>query len=383
MSKQPPSQPSPSSELMILVREGRLFDLQRWIGERKPLRFGESNRSVVLRAAIETGFHSMVETMLKAATWSPEELGDALRICLYPRRPALAELVINAGASFQAVDFGDVCMTMNASLMKRFLHEGGDPAKDNAFARALSDYKAKPLLGFYREMRGEYPVLNSQAALALYQAVDERNLRWTSLLVWAGADPLLPVPYGLDDKWGETESMTTAADQACWLADDRFFKAMRLKPTKEQALEFCRSVAFKPTVAKFEMLLRGFSAEDLNQGERRSCRFLEDLVGDREMRFSWSPPDSEEDTHRIQCIEFLLDRGARWNPSDEGIREARRGLATHKGLYVVQVIRLLLYTAGASDVHVVWEVCRTEKLKSLILLADSELWEELKTLRKN
>jgi hypothetical protein len=65
---------------------------------------------------------------------------------------------------------------------------GTDPNKDNVFARALCSIKARPLLGFYRQFRTEFPALDDQAALALSEAVNSSQVRWTALLACAGAD---------------------------------------------------------------------------------------------------------------------------------------------------------------------------------------------------
>ena len=60
-----------SKHLRDLIREGRLFDFQKWIDSRKPLRFSEDDgEPVTLSDVVQTGFHSMVETALKAENWT-------------------------------------------------------------------------------------------------------------------------------------------------------------------------------------------------------------------------------------------------------------------------------------------------------------------------
>jgi hypothetical protein len=59
--------------------------------------------------------------------------------------------------------------------------------------------KARLLLRFYKSFRTEFPNLDDQAALALYDAVANEQVGWTALLAWAGADPFRPVPWNFED----------------------------------------------------------------------------------------------------------------------------------------------------------------------------------------
>lgn len=383
MRKQVKPQNSLATDLAKMVDAGRLFALQeRVLGDARPKDEAFSQFPDLLLQSVKSGFHSMVEVVLKLASWPTEDLMRALNWALHERRGDLAELILEAGAPIQEFDFEELCGTMHVPLMERFLESGGNPAKGNAFAKALSRFKARPLLRFYKEMRASYAILDDQAALALYQAVADESVRWTCLLIWAGADPFRKVPHSLDEKWDEEGYMTTAAAEACWHDDDEFLKAMKLKPTPDQAQDLCLRAAFKPTVAKFEMLLKNLSAEDLNRGEARSCEFLEELINYRRFDFGTPCRHSEEDSQRIQCIEYLLKRGAKWNPSDEGLKRARHGLSSFDGLHVASVIRLLIYMPGASEIGKIWELCRTPKMRSKILFGDDYLLDEIDQMRK-
>jgi hypothetical protein len=383
MRKQAPQKDCPAQMLLRLVESGRVFELQRLSEQQFMSREELANHPKILLHAVKSGFHSLVETVIKMADWSSQDLQRALSCALHERRGDLVELLINAGIAVQDVDFEHVCRTLDVSLMKRCLIAGADPTSDNAFARALDSIKARPLLRFYKDMRAEYPALDDQAALALSQAVSDKSVRWVCLLIWAGADPFRKVPYCLEEKWDEESCMTTAAAEACWHDDDGFIKVMKLKPTPEQAQELCLRVAFKPTVAKFQMILKNLSAEDFNRGESGSCGFLEELINHRWFDFGTHYRHSKEDPQRIQCIEYLLKRGAKWNPSDESLKRARYGLSSFDGLHVASVIRLLLYIPGAAGFDKIWELCRTPKMRSKILFGDDCLLDELNQIRKH
>jgi len=91
--------------------------------------------------------------------------------------------------------------------------------------------------------------------------------------------------------------------------------------------------------------------------------------------------ETNEETETLQCIEMLLDAGAKWLPPAEELRYIRRALLKHDARYIVQVVRLLLYTPGAVDVPQFLEFCRSQSLASQIAVGDTHLHQELEDLR--
>jgi hypothetical protein len=104
------------------------------------------------------------------------------------RHFGIAELLESRGARPKPMDFQTCCEKLDLFMMERHLRAGTDLNQDNVFAQALSSMKARPLLGFYRQFRGEFPALDDQAALAL-AACAARPLAVRLLrVVW----PILP-----------------------------------------------------------------------------------------------------------------------------------------------------------------------------------------------
>ncbi len=68
--------PDEFRKLLDFVNQGRLFGLQEWIAAGKALQFDEvvGSRRYLLEEAIRTGFHSVVEVLLRAGGWSAEDL---------------------------------------------------------------------------------------------------------------------------------------------------------------------------------------------------------------------------------------------------------------------------------------------------------------------
>ncbi len=72
--------PEDLKHLLGFVHNGQLFALQDWLkaGKRIRVQEGPSKKLSLLEEAIRTGFHSIVEELLRAGGWSQQELDNAL-----------------------------------------------------------------------------------------------------------------------------------------------------------------------------------------------------------------------------------------------------------------------------------------------------------------
>jgi hypothetical protein len=267
--------------LLRLVQAGRLFAVQDWIKAGKPLRLPDGNHSKTsaLHAAVESGFHSMVEELLRAGGWSVPELSAALALAREERRFDLAELLGQRGAKAKPMDFETSCDKLDLFMMEQQLRAGTKPNDGNVFAQALDSKKARPLLGFFRQFRSEFPALEDQAALALAEAVKHRQTRWVALLTWAGADPFRPVPNSLDESFPvDPDDCTTAAREAAWINNAEIFKVLHLKPTPAQAVELLSNVIYLKDAKLLQTCLANIPRDQINQPPRNSSKTLERLV---------------------------------------------------------------------------------------------------------
>jgi hypothetical protein len=298
----------------------------------------------------------------------------------------ISELLERFGARGKELDFLTACEKLDFATAERLLRSGFDPNTENDFARALSEVKAKPLIGFYRNHRAEFPVLDGQAAIALRIAVGRNEIRWAALLVWAGADPFRLAPDNFEELFpfdSEKCDWATAASDAVWRRDPKLLKVLRLNPTAEQAVALLDATSYNHNVELFKQLLTVIPQEKLNHTKRDSCEALERLVGSRPAENIFTRnPNEQANTEKLQCIELLLDAGARWNPPGEGLKSDRRSLLRHDAKHIVLVIRLLLYTPKAAAASRVLELCRSQSVIGKIALADAALVTELKQLRR-
>ncbi len=89
---------------------------------------------------------------------------------------------------------------------------------------------------------------------------------------------------------------------------------------------------------------------------------------------------TQQDDAVGDCLEILLDAGARWNPDPERLGSSRRDLIRNSSRYVVRIIRLLLYVPGAADRALIAELCRTPVVLRKIYESDKVLGKEIDEL---
>lgn len=373
-------------EFLSLITSGRLnelrqrrltFNLVTVLDDAVPANFNP------LLKAVATGFHSMVEELLGIGGWNQDSLNEALSDSMEMKRWDLMELILGQGGSLAELDFGTVCRTVRPELMEKALRGGANPAERNTFAYALDEIKARPLLRFIRELKDEYPVLCKQASLALIAAVQDKKARWAALLRWAGADPYMNVPYHLTEEDWEPEDLdsgTTAAEEACAIGDFALFKGLNLRPTPEQAPLLLRQTIFCCSLDIMKEILRHIPKECINSGDPPSCSALEGLLEHFPDTSSSYYRYSRSEEQVVECMEFLLDRGARWHPSPENIASLRQNLTRLPSRSISKALRPIVYTPSAGSPELLKELCRTPTIRSKISACDRDLLRDIDAL---
>src|SRR6185369_2255273 len=107
--------PEDIKQVLDLVQRGQLFALQTWLTAGKRIRTSEgSGKNLnLLEEAIRTGFHSMVEELLRAGGWSQAELADALDLARARKRYDIADLLVSHGAQAKQLSFQTCCKDLD------------------------------------------------------------------------------------------------------------------------------------------------------------------------------------------------------------------------------------------------------------------------------
>lgn len=354
-----PLTPAEAKELIRLCETGRLYEVEAWIRAGRPLAVPAGTRKTPLGVAMSTGFHSLVELLLRHAE-GQEAKDAALRQAMMLDKPPFVELAVAHGADPRAVPFLDVLMTGDRGLAVFFLDRGADPIADHPFARAFCQLRAKVTLGSYLDCRRARPdlaaPLQEQADMALRQFCQEGSLKWVSLLTWAGADPRSRGP-ALDDAEhaGDPEWHTTAMHEACAHGDVAILR--RLSPSREDdlagMLERAAYCAHRDLMAY--LLDFGANPNDKPDGGSSALDACIRHLGwedfDR-VRYHYAPsyqtPAAKVPKGR-GAIRLLVERGARWTPERSSLNAVRRILYRLEPDVTVELIGLLLAREGGED----------------------------------
>jgi hypothetical protein len=138
-------------------------------------------RKTPLHVAFATGFHSLIELLLRHAP-NQQTKNEAVREAVHRRRPDLIDLALTHGAEIGAVPFVDVLGTADKSVVSTLLSRGADPVTGFPFAHAIHELKAKTTLGMYLDCKRHYPELTGklqqQVDMALRQFYCDGKTRW-------------------------------------------------------------------------------------------------------------------------------------------------------------------------------------------------------------
>jgi len=185
--QRPKPTPNPDADHVLqLCREGRLFELQRWIAGGRSIVMPSDYRKSPLGIAVQTGFHSLIELLLQQESGQAAKDAVLIEAC-QERQVGVVELALQYGADPRAVAFLDALLAWDRRVVSVLLERGADVVTDYPFARAFQ-MRIRTALGCYLDCRRQRPdladALQQQVDMALRQACSDKNLKWVSLLLW-------------------------------------------------------------------------------------------------------------------------------------------------------------------------------------------------------
>lgn len=139
--------PTAHKELCDLCRKGQLFAVQEWFKQNTYAPPAKPHpRQLPMRIAIDSGFHSMVEVLLKNGVRAD---AAALTMALRSYRTDLVDLLFQYGADARTVTFDHVIETANPAVIQRFIDLGADIHTGYPIARGLVR-ATRPFLAIYK-----------------------------------------------------------------------------------------------------------------------------------------------------------------------------------------------------------------------------------------
>lgn len=187
------------TELHRLCREGRLYDVERWIQDGRPLQLAKGvqvkrrRTTSALEIALGREDHATVLLLLCNGYDPNLETDSPLDLALQSRRWDLLDLLLEYGADPHRVDLEDLIGTYDSKLFERFRALGVDLTAGHQLAEALAEHISnKPLFGYAKRHRRADPRVQAELNSALVHHVSRNNEKGVMLCLWAGADPHAP-----------------------------------------------------------------------------------------------------------------------------------------------------------------------------------------------
>jgi ankyrin repeat protein len=350
-----------NKELVDLCRTGRLYEIERWIAVGKPLDI-PAHCGSLLQVAVQTGFHSLIELIAKHEKNQSSKdaaLADAVSL----RRLDFIQLLVENGAEAKAVPFADVLLEWNPHIFRFFLEHGADPVKGSPFAVAFTN-KIRTALGPYLELKRSRPELSAalqeQVDCALRYFSDKGDMKWISLMLWAGANPRSRGPNFGKDYTNDPESFTTALREASYLGSVEVLKKLKPDPSRDDLSDLlhCAALLGRREALRYLLEIGAKPNDKSNGGSSALDRCLWELNYGRSFLYRSSSPKSRyEVSGALECVRELVSHGAIWNPDDHrGFNDLRRALYGCQSDVTIELLKIF-------KEH---NACPPERLKELL-----------------
>lgn len=347
--------------LLKLCRDGRLYEIAKWIADGKPLDI-PAKHGTLLQVAVQTGFHSLIELIAKQES-NRSSKSAALASAVSLHRLDLVELLVENGAEVRSVPFSDVLLEWNPQIVRFFLEHGADPVLGAPFAVAFSQ-KIRTALRIFVECKRNRPELaaelQEQVDCALRYFCDKGDMKWISLMLWAGANPRSRGPNLDKDYTNEPECFTTAIREAAYSGNVEVLKKLKPDPSRDDLSDLlhCAALLGRREALHFLLEIGAKPNDKANGGSSALDRSLWELNYGRSFLYhSKSPKSRYEVSNALECIRELVFHGAIWNPDDHrGFNDLRRALYGCEPAVTIELLKIFKTN----------DACSQERLKELL-----------------
>jgi hypothetical protein len=355
--------------LITLCASGKLYEVEEWIAEGKPIQCVPSEDPrwrklyTPLQIAADRGFHSLAALLLVNG-YDPN--GDAESPLSSPVRSSnhsMVSLLLEYGTDPCGFDFCDALETYDRALMDRLVIAGANPCLENAVARALR-HKARPLLGFVKSYREQFPCMQRQIDIALNCAVNRGDERGVALMLWLGGNPHAQVPCSPypEDEEHELDCLESPFERSLWMSREATLEMLLKKPIPADQTDYLlRKVSHRGIPAVVNRLLK----EGANpiQVDEEGWNILDGFISSLTYRWRFSENDSDE--RGLEALKIILEAGAKWLHPQPDIPQLRRKLLHCTAGTLKKIIELLKENKVLSEVQF-HDLTRTSRMKDLL-----------------
>ena len=229
---------------------GRLFDAQRLLEERGTTRLRKTRKWTPLFMAVDRGFHSFVETLLRFehAQWDLEKsYAGALR----RRRNDLAGMILRSSWWTGKIDPVEALATGDTELVCTLVKSGIDFTKEPVVKQAALR-NAKGTLDCLHAAKISIDAVEGQLYSALIFHAEQGHLKSVVHLLKAGLDPHTQVVWY--EGRGSADDKTSAVHAALFSNKPALLAMLKPSPEKDNAEDLMGSVMLRENRRMFDVL---------------------------------------------------------------------------------------------------------------------------------
>lgn len=355
-------------ELVILCAQGKLYEVEKWIAEEKPIQCVRmtdkkmKKKPTPLRIAAARGFYSLAELLLVNGYNPNGDYYECLTPAVEARNQCMVELLLRFGADPNAVDFSDVLGSYDRRLIDCFMAAGVDPCADNSLAKALES-KARPLLGFVKTYKEHFPGMQRQVDIALHNFVDQEDVKGVCFMLWLGANPYVKAPRNGWDEYENDEDMLWFPLETAMIRGNEAIILNILKvpfpPDAVQKLFRSTSFCAHPEVV-IRLLNAGADPNDHVDGRHVLDGHVRDLC-----HSFYQMGRTEHIKHGLESLRLMAEAGAKWDIDNKGLAEIRRSILDAESSTVHAMLEIFR-SQNVLNKEQINELTRTPSMKSLL-----------------
>jgi hypothetical protein len=273
----------------------------------------------------------------------------------------LVDLLLKNGAEIKGIPFISVLRSWDPKLIQLFLDGGADVVTEYPFAVAFGE-KIRTALNRFVAYKRDHPErekeLQGQLDRALRFFAREGDLKWVSLLMWAGGNPRSVGP--ILDAEDDPEMYESALQAMAYGHNVAVLK--RLKPDPEcddlHDLLECASLWLEIDVLQYLLAIGAKPNNKENGGSRPLGRCLNHMHLENFCRRYRTGKASKWELHQsLDSVRELAQHGAVWHPDAKSqLNWIRRTLLECEPEVTIELLKILLEN----------NACSRETLKDLL-----------------
>lgn len=324
--------------LLAICREGRTYDVERWIAAGQPLQIdklsGQSRRknATALEIALRRGNYALVHLLLCNGYDPNHELHGALDVALEVRRTDLAKLLLVWGVNRHDFDLAKLFATYDRQFFEYCYLNCVDLTRGHALAEALG-YTAsnKPLFGFMKRYAPDDLALQYELDMALAYHAGQGREKGVVLCLWAGGNPRAPVEplkYIHDEPYDEEEAAYRETAIRAAASGRHAGILARFRPD--------------PLLDDYDRILRSAPPREVIDilAPERFPEEMTDIVRNYISFDGWR--FRRERAEPYSGLESLFERGARWtDASKDELRSLRRMILDSQDYAFVRFVQVI------------------------------------------